>query len=246
MRSVTMRFVTAASAIATALLLSPVGGAAAAVSQSASTLPKLDLTVSAVDSVTGLPTATAAWVGNPNTANPVLTVTTGENPNANGAYSYFAGVVTNTPVNGEQLSAVNNIAFDYKGPLGAGAPRISLGLSDGTYVYLSAGYSSAALANGWVQFNTDDRLGTQHNALWGGGPAVIWDSLGHAYTTGDNGVDAWVNMVYAHGLSTTITSIAVVQDENHGTVQFDNLRFDTVKFVKGGVKDGYMTVTPVS
>jgi hypothetical protein len=240
----TKRFALLATCAA-ALLFAPAGAAIASSSHSAASLPKLDLMVSAVDPITSLPTAFAEWLGNPNTANPVLTVATGANPNVNGAYSYFDGVVTNTPVNGEALKDVNNIAFDYRGELGAGAPRISLGLSDGSFVYLSAGYSSAPLTDGWVQFNTDDRSRTQHNTLWGGGPAIIWDSLGHSYVSGDNGQTAWVNMAYGHGLTTTITSIDVVQDENHGIVQFDNLRFDTVVFVRGGVKAGSITVSPV-
>jgi len=232
-----------------AAVLMAVPAAASAKSSGQSRSPKLDLTVSAPDPITGLPTASAAWVGNPNTGNPVLVVSTGPNPALDGAYSYFDGVVTNTPVNGETIGdvngvpGVNNIAFDYKGPLGAGAPRISLGLSDGSYVYLSAGYSSKAIGGGWYQFNTDDRDGSQVNQL-GGGPAIIWDSLGNAFTF-SGGFDPWVNMVLAHGPSTTITSIDVVQDENHGTVAFDNLRFDTVVFVQGGVKN-FITVPPVS
>jgi hypothetical protein len=210
----------------------------------ASDLPKLTLSVSDPDPVTGFPTATAAWVGNVKKGeNSVLQVVTGDNPNTNGAYSYFAGMVTNTPVNGEALGTVNNIAFDYKGEMGAGAPRISLALSDGSYVYLSAYYSSAPLDDGWVQFNTDDRAGTQHAV--GAGPAVIWDSLGHAYTT-DGGGTAWAHMAVDHGVTTTIDGIWVVQDENHGIVQFDNLRFDTVMFVQGGTKGAYETLPPVA
>jgi hypothetical protein len=232
----------AAAGVAAAALVAPTGAAWAGNHSQAST-PKLELTVSAPDPATGLPTATAAWVGNPKD-NPVLQVFTKDNPDGDGNYSYFAGEVTNTPVNGEALGDVNNIAFDYRGPLGAGAPRISLELSDGSYVYLSAGYSSKSLDDGWVQFNTDDRTGTQHNTLGGSGPAVIWDSQGHAYTT-DGGGTAWAHMAVDHGVTTTITGIALVQDENHGIVQFDNIRFDTVVFVKGGVKGGYVTVAPV-
>lgn len=234
----------AAAGIAAAALVSPTAGAWAGSSNggfNASQLPKLTLTVSDPDSVTGFPTATADWVGNPK-ENPVLEVVTQDNPNTNGAYSYFAGMVTNTPVNGEALGTVNNISFDYMGQMGAGAPRISLALSDGSYVYLSAYYSSAPLTGGWVQFNTDDRTGTQHS--FGGAAAVIWDSLGHAYTT-DGGGTAWAHMAVDHGVNTTIDGIWVVQDENHGIVQFDNLRFDTVKFVQGGTKAGYVTVPPV-
>lgn len=209
----------------------------------ASELPKLTLTVSDPDPVTGFPTATADWVGNVKKGeNSILRVVTQDNPNTNGAYSYFAGMVTKTPVNGEQLGAVNNIAFDYKGEMGAGAPRISLALSDGSYVYLSAFYSSAPLDDGWVQFNTDDRAGTQH--AFGGGAAVIWDSLGHAYTS-DGGGTAWAHMAVDHGVTTTIDGIWVVQDENHGIVQFDNLRFDTVMFVQGSTKAGFVEVPPV-
>lgn len=222
--------------------LAPLASAMAS-SNSAAPLPKLDLTVSAPNPVTGQPTASAAWVGNPNTGNPVLQVSTGPNPDpATGTYSYFDGVVSNTSVNGEALGAVTNIGFDYNGPLGAGAPRISLGLSDGSYVYLSAGYSSQALGSGWYRFNTDDRCGDQSNQLAGGGPAVIWDSSNTSYTSGP-GEDAWVKMAYAHGLATTITSIDVVQDENHGAVQFDNIRFDGVQFVQGGVKGATQAIS---
>lgn len=235
--------ITALSVLATTALLAP---AASAWAGSAAALPKLDLTVSAPDATTGAPTASASWVGNPKAGNPVLQVTTGANPDpATGDYSYFDGVVTNTNVNGEALGEVTNIGFDYSGPLGAGAPRISLGLSDGSYVYLSAGYSSQALGNGWFRFNTDDRCSDQSNQLSGvaGSPAVIYDSLGHAYTSGDNGRDAWVNMAYGHGLGTTITSIDLVQDENHGTVAFDNVRFDNLQFTQGGVKGATQTIT---
>lgn len=234
----------AVMAISAATITTLVGPATAALANnSAASLPKLDLTVSAPDPVTGAPTASADWVGNPS-GNPVLQVTTGDNPNADGAYSYFDGVVTNTPVNDEQLGDVNNIAFDYSGPLGAGAPRISLGLSDGSYVYLSAGYSSDSLGNGWYQFNTDDRCGTQVNQL-NGGAATIYDSVGGVFTS-TPGEDAWVHMALAHGVDTTITSIDVVHDENHGTVAFDNLRFDTVQFEQGGVKNGFETIPAVT
>jgi hypothetical protein len=228
---------------AVAVLSTPMASANAG--NSAAPLPKLDLTVSALDPATGQPTASAAWVGKPSTvgSNPVLQVTTGANPNENGAYSYFDGVVTNTPVNGEALSEVRNIGFDYKGDLGAGAPRISLGLSDGSYVYLAAGYSSKALGDGWYQFNTDDRCADQQADQLNGGPAKIWDSNGTVFTTGDNGLDAWVNMAFGHGLDTTITSIDLVQDENHGTVQFDNIRFDNMQFVQGGVKGATSVIT---
>ena len=211
----------------------------------AAPLPKLDLTVSSPDPVTGLPTASAAWVGKPSTSgtNPVLQVTTGANPNVNGAYSYFDGVVTNTHVNGEALGQVTNISFDYKGELGAGAPRISLGLSDGSFVYLAAGYSSEAIGDGWYQFNTDDRCNDQSNQVWGGGPAIIWDSRSQAFTSVAGGNDAWVNMALAHGVNTTITSIDVVQDENHGTGLFDNIRFDNAQFVQGGVKGATAGIT---
>jgi hypothetical protein len=233
----------AVSLAAACALLGPVTSASAG-GPSAAPLPKLDLTVSPPDLTSGAPTATAAWVGNPNTGDPVLQVTTGANPDlATGDYSYFDGVVTNTPVNGETLAAVGNIGFDYQGPLGAGAPRISLGLSDGSYVYLSAGYSSQSLGDGWYRFNTDDRCADQQSNQLDGGPAVIYDSNGTAYTTGGPFGDAWVNMVFGHGLDTTITSIDLVQDENHGTVAFDNVRFDSVQFVKGGVKGATQTIT---
>jgi hypothetical protein len=231
---------TAVSMAVAAAVLVP---ATAASAGSAAALPKLDLTVSAPDAISGAPTASAAWVGNPNTGDPVLQVTTGANPDpGTGDYSYFDGVVTNTHVNGEALKDVTNIGFDYWGQLGAGAPRISLGLDDGSYVYLSAGYSSSPLGNGGYRFNTDDRCGSQSNQI-GSGPAVIYDSLGHAFTSGDNGRDAWVNMVYAHGLNTKITSIDLVQDENHGTVAFDNVRFDDIQFVRGGVKGATEQIT---
>jgi hypothetical protein len=228
-------------AVAASSLIVP--ATAAFANNSAASLPKLTLTVSPPDPATGAPTASADWVGNPHT-NQVLQVTTGDNPNADGALSYFDGVVTNTPVNGEALGSVNNIAFDYNGPLGAGAPRISLGLSDGSFVYLAAGYSSQSQGDGWYQFNTDDRCGTQVNQL-NGGPATIYDSEGGVFTSDPGGEDAWVKMALAHGVDTTITSIDVVQDENHGTVDFDNLRFDTVQFEQGGVKGAFENVAPV-
>jgi hypothetical protein len=94
-----------------------------------------------------------------------------------------------------------------------------------------------------VPVQHDDRCADQQADQLNGGPAKIWDSNGAVFTTGDNGLDAWINMAVGHGPGTKVTSIDLVQDENHGTVLFGNIRFDNLQFVQGGVKGATQAIT---
>jgi hypothetical protein len=73
---------------------------------------------------------------------------------AAGAFTWGNAEAANTIV-GRSLGAVDNLSFDTKGYLGAGAPRISLttfSLNDGNHTYfLSAFHCNDPLSSGWVE-----------------------------------------------------------------------------------------------
>ena len=68
--------------------------------------------------------------------------------------SYSGAYILNNGLSGQPLSAVTDLSFKYTGVAGAGAPRISLPISEGGYAFLAAYYCNDG--NGLADFIHDE------------------------------------------------------------------------------------------
>lgn len=124
---------------------------------------------------------------------------------------------------GQTLSNVNRIGFKTKGYSGAGAPRLSVWISSGKWVYLSAFYCKHDIGGGWSKtgFNTP---------IDGGQPACeIYTSKGDHYVADETGT-AWQHLRQAEGGDTVVKWVTLVQDEGPATAYVDDVRLGGLVF----------------
>lgn len=121
----------------------------------------------------------------------------------------YAGATVNN-VAGMDMNSVSQLSFDVDthAYLGAGAPRISVGLDDGTYLYLSTEGCSFTGSTVW---QAAEFAATGANCVFytsKGGPPQTWT--------------AWT----ADLQDPTITGMALVQDEGPATAYVANVSLD--------------------
>ena len=132
----------------------------------------------------------------------------------------YAGVdPVNVAINGQAIADVNRLGFKTRGYNGAGAPRISVELSNGHIAYLASFHCNTVLSpTVWrkTQFTS--------NAA---GCAIFTNTTSYA-STGTS--SAWDQLVAGEGGGVTINDIYLVQDEGPAIAWVDDLRFGGVMF----------------
>ncbi|MGH3342886.1 MAG: hypothetical protein ACRDPK_08385 [Carbonactinosporaceae bacterium] len=138
----------------------------------------------------------------------------------------FAGTwVRNVGIRGRALGDVDRIAFKTRGPLGAGAPRLSVRLdSEGpaNWLFLSAFHCHQDAAGPWQRaLFTASRTADP--------TCEIYTGTGAHYVT-DETSSAWEKLVEAEGADTIVKQVWLVQDEGPAVVWVDDIRLDGVLF----------------
>lgn len=110
---------------------------------------------------------------------------------------------------GTSLSALDALGFSVNGYIGAGAPRFSLILDDGTVLWLSALYCDD-LGPG-PEWKTVDFVA---------GVCTIYDSAGHAHA-------GWSDVSSVHDDDATIDALFLILDEGPGVSYVDNIVIGT-------------------
>lgn len=143
---------------------------------------------------------------------------------ANGSPASYAGVeVLNVGIIGRALGDVDRVSFKTKGYSGAGAPRLSVKLSNGHYLYLSSFYCSFDMApTAWRKANFTASFNTDPTC-------EIYTSAGGHYVT-DATSSAWHKLVEGEGGGVIVQQVELVQDEGPATVWVDDLRLDSALF----------------
>lgn len=77
--------------------------------------------------------------------------------------SYSGAYILNNGLSGQDLSDVSALSFNYTGVAGAGAPRISLPISEGGYAFLAAYYCNDG--NGLADFINDETCTIWYNDI---------------------------------------------------------------------------------
>lgn len=222
-RSVIVLALTAVLAVL-ALTLSSNGGASAHDPAGTANDPKLERFLSPV--VDGEATATLGYqtgIGGDAPGSPMAKAMRIETE-ANTSPASYAGVeVVNTGILGRALGDMERVSFKTKGYSGAGAPRLSVKLSNGHYLYLSSSYCSFDLApTAWRKANFTASYNTDPTC-------EIYTSAGGHYVT-DTTSSAWHKLVEGEGGGVTVQSVELVQDEGPALVWVDDLRLDSVLF----------------
>ncbi len=115
----------------------------------------------------------------------------------------WVGGIAGTP-----LSDLRELGFSVKGYIGAGAPRFSLILDDGTVLWLSALYCDDP--DGGPDWKTVDFVG---------GTCTIYDSSGHTHT-------GWSDVLDHHG-GATVSALFLILDEGPATSYVDDIVIGT-------------------
>lgn len=143
---------------------------------------------------------------------------------ANTSPASYAGVeVLNAGILGRALGDVERVSFKTRGYSGAGAPRLSVKLSNGHYLYLSSSYCQFDLApTNWKKANFTASPNIDPTC-------EIYTSAGGHYVT-DPTESAWHKLVAGEGGGVIVQQVELVQDEGPATVWVDDLRLDSVLF----------------
>jgi hypothetical protein len=148
------------------------------------------------------------------------------NANAAEPYSYAGAAIRKAPMTGKALGDVRQISFKTKGYSGAGAPRLSMTLSNGTVAYLSSYHCSTDLApTAWHK--------ATFTASFAADPScTIYTSTapGNSGYTSDATSSAWKKLVAAEGPGVEIRRLELVQDEGPGVTWVDDIRLDSLIF----------------
>ena len=121
-------------------------------------------------------------------------------PTGNAYAGLWVGGISGTP-----LSDLQELGFSVTGYIGAGAPRFSLLLDDGTVLWLSALYCDD-LDTGSPDWKTVDFVN---------GACTIYDSAGHTHTS-------WSDVVAAHS-DATVSALFLILDEGPATSYVDDI-----------------------
>jgi len=144
------------------------------------------------------------------------------NANVAEPYSYAGAAIRKSGMEGKALGDVNRISYKTKGYSGAGAPRLSMTLSNGTTVYLSSYYCSTDLApTAWHK--------ATFTASYAADPTCTIYTPTTGYTS-DADSSAWDKLVAGEGPGVEIRQIELVQDEGPGIVWVDDIRLDGLVF----------------
>jgi hypothetical protein len=148
------------------------------------------------------------------------------NANVAESSSYAGAVIRKSGMEGKALGDVSRISFKTKGYSGAGAPRLSMTLNNGTTAYLSSYYCSTDLApTAWHK--------ATFTASFAADPTcTIYTSTapGNAGYTSDATSSAWEKLVAGEGPGIEIRKIELVQDEGPGVTWVDDIRLDGLVF----------------
>jgi hypothetical protein len=148
------------------------------------------------------------------------------NANVAEPYSYAGAAIRKSGMEGKALGDVKQISFKTKGYSGAGAPRLSMTLSNGTIAYLSSYYCSTDLPpTAWHK--------ATFTASYAADPTcTIYTSTapGNAGYTSDATSSAWKKLVAGEGSGVEIRRIELVQDEGPGVTWVDDIRLDGLVF----------------
>jgi hypothetical protein len=156
---------------------------------------------------------------------------------AAGAYTYGANE-TKIGMVGGTLSAVDRLAFDSKGYLGAGAPRISLITDQGNF-FLSAYYCNDPTSGGWRRSVFADRHNnvnseTANCTIYGpdDGDSNPLTHPGNAYTGWSDVLATWGNS----GTSGTavVQDWFLIQEEGPAVVYVDRLTIQDFGWIRSG------------
>jgi hypothetical protein len=154
-----------------------------------------------------------------------------------GAYTYGANEAKIGIVGGT-LNAVERLAFDSKGYLGTGAPRISLITDEGNF-FLSALYCNTATSGGWSRSVFADRHNDANTETAG---CTIYgppDGDGLPLTHPDNAYAGWSDVLATWGTSGTAGTAHVedwflIQDEGPTVVYVDRLTIQDFGWIRSG------------
>jgi hypothetical protein len=137
-------------------------------------------------------------------------------------YSYAGAAIRKSGMEGKALGDVNRISFKTKGYSGAGAPRLSMTLSNGTIAYLSSYHCSTDLTpTAWRK--------ATFTASYAADPTCTIYTGTTGYTS-DPTSSAWDKLVTGEGPGVEIRQIELVQDEGPAVTWVDDIRLDGLVF----------------
>ena len=116
--------------------------------------------------------------------------------------SYSGAYILNNGLSGQALSNVTDLSFEYTGVAGAGAPRISLPISEGGYAFLAAYYCNDG--SGLADFINDPTC-------------TIW--------YGANSYDNWAAFVAAHSTASVGSALPFIIADEVGSWTISDVNF---------------------
>jgi hypothetical protein len=163
-------------------------------------------------------TATVGWarhIGGDAPDSPrrkALHIVTDANPNDSGDASYAGVVPQHIGIRNKLLKNVTALRFDSTtADDTAGAPRLSVKVSDGTWLYLSAYHCNSDLNGKW----------SRSNFLANDADCTIYDSAGNSYVS-DSSSTAWAKVLGKYG-DQKLRQVFLVVDEGPKNVFIDDI-----------------------